>query len=204
MRERRWALLCCAAAALLGTGCEPTSQDVADKYRDRFTQRRKELAELATRLPPKGSVTQNSCETTPDPRPVYFNKGSWESPEALEALAEADTDVVMAEQLTDPDGSPRWDLFMSDSLVVTLQWTGPRDPSAPSARRATATAGFKNAFERALNLRYIVAARVAEDMPPKILDKQSFLPGRIVLEGFLLDAKTGAVLVHADREGGER
>ena len=182
-----------AVSAVLGlVGCGKSNQEVIDEYRDRFEQKRTQLAEIAKKLPPKGSVAANSCTTPPDPKPV-FRKKSFIAPEQQ---AQNNTDVVMAAQLENPDVNLRldnaWDLLLSDSLVVTLQWTGPQSPL--SATGNTATDEFRQNFERALGLRYLVVGRVAEDVAPQILDEKTFVPGHIRLEGFVVDLKSNQVI----------
>jgi len=186
MRAMRMVTWIGIAGAL--TGCGPTHEEVLSEYRDRFDGIRAAFAEIAKALPPAGSAKEGARVEGLDPKPVYDD------------LREVyNTEVVMEDQLADPDGKFRdplaFDLILSRGLLRGIQWTGPRSPMSDSTRGARASTDFRKELDDALGLRYLLVNRILEHVPPVGVDENNFRGGRIRLEAFLVDLKTKQVLV---------
>ncbi|MBM4071475.1 MAG: hypothetical protein FJ271_21450 [Planctomycetes bacterium] len=160
-----------------------THQQVFDRFRDRFADRRQQFQVIAGKVPPVGSVRKNEGRGNLDPRPIYdpssktFNKS-----------------VVMAEQLRDPDVQlqtpQQFDLNLFEGLLLmTMQWTGPRSPMAESVRGQRARANLVAELEGTLAQSYLVVLRPVRYDRPVVFEGKGFIGGNVDLEGFLVDLR---------------
>jgi hypothetical protein len=177
-RSFRLALLVLVTAQF---GCGPKLADVLKKYEGDFRTRRVKLQEIARSLPPKGSlIGEQPCQSL-DP-PLLFD----------EPGRRFNTEILMFDQLEDPDAKPAFDLLFSGVLRHALIWTGPKpkDSLSPSTRGIDIEKQLKDA----LACRYLVVNRVANLVEPIAVDEQRYSPGRAKIELFVVDLPGKAVL----------
>ena len=175
-----------------------TNQDVFNRYRGPFSARRKQLLDIAAKLPPRGSVTVNRCRPNLQPAPVYDPAGK-----------RFNTSVLMFEHLQNPDlrlqTPEQVDLGLFEGkLLMHLLWTGDRSPMAEHVRDQRAGPELESELKATLNQPYLVVARVVQYERPVIVDERTFVGGKVDLEAFLVDLRAteivGEVRVRAKAE----
>ncbi len=169
------------------TGGE-TTQAVLDRYAPRFADKRQQLKALAGKLPPLGGVQANLVWANLEPKPVYDTKNKT-----------FNTSVIMIEHMGDPDVRLRtpgqFDLNLFEGLLLMhLQWTGPKNPMAESARKQRARSELARELEATLNQPYLVVLRPVSYDPPLLQPNNKFLGGEVALEGFLFDWRSMALV----------
>jgi hypothetical protein len=156
-------------------GCGPKISTVLKKYEAPYREKREQLKKIADSLPPKGSLGDNlSCkEINPA---ISFD----------EKAKDSNAEILMFEQLTDPDNNPDWDLLLSGELLHSIQWTGPKNPLSESALGNNGES-MEKTLSSALNYRYLVVDRVKELSPPVVKDKDNYTQGKVIVETFIID-----------------
>lgn len=174
--------LAVVAMASLQFGCGPKLGDVLKKYEPDFRKKRAEFQEIARSLPPTGSLRdEQPCPgLTP---PLLFD----------EIAGQYNTEILMFEQLEDPDSKPVFDLlFFQGGLIRAMQWTGPKSPLSTSA--TVRGAEMEKELKAALAFRYLVVNRVSKLVEPIAKDDQIFSEGLARIEVFVIDLPSKAVL----------
>lgn len=169
-------------------GCGPTNQNVIDQYKPHFETKRAQFKKIAGLLPAVGSVKKNSGHTQLEPKPHSDRVGK-----------ESNTEILMVEQLADPDillRSPEEvDLLLSGDLLTCMRWTGPKNPMAESVRRQSAANLCSSAeFDRILAYSYLVVLRVVNYRKPEVLTLKTYIEGTVELEGFLVDLRSDKIV----------
>jgi hypothetical protein len=163
-------------------GCGESSQDVINRNKDRFAAKRKEFQEIAALLRGQKADGAGVEPAAIEPKPIYDAKDK-----------KFNTEIVMFEQLEDPDGKPAFDLRLSGNLLLCIQWTGPKNPMSESALRERA-GQMTPWFDEAIGYRYLVVHRTAEYRPAQAQDAKNFRGGAVRLEGFVVDMNSKSVL----------
>lgn len=167
------ALLVIAAAAQFG--CGPKISDVIKKYQADYQKKRDQFKEIANSLPAKGSVNGNTPCGSLSPA-LEFNKKT----------KQYNTEMVMYDELLDPDASPKNNLLVNSDMLVSMQWTGPKNPLSPSVL-GNSGADMEKTLKSALNYRYLVVNRITNIREPVAVDEKTFTPGQMSMESFVVD-----------------
>jgi hypothetical protein len=171
--------LALVAIPALQFGCGPKLAGVLKKYEGYFRDKRAEFREIARSLPPKGSLrAEKPCADLAPPL-LFDEPGN-----------RFNTEVLMFEELEDPDSSPGFSLNFGGGLRRAILWTGPKSPLSSSADGA----GIEKQLKAALGYRYLVVNRVAELVEPVAVDERRYSPGRARIEAFVVDLPSKAVL----------
>ena len=164
--------------AALCAGCRPTNRQLFGRYQGSFAVKRIQFKNIAQVLPPPGSVNEITVADL-SPKPIYDAK-----------TKTYNTEIVMADQLLDPDivtqGHDRFDLILGGDLLTCMQWTGPKNPMSESALDER-SADMEPRLQRVLSYLYLVVVRPANFDPPVALDEKSFKGGSADLEVFIVD-----------------
>jgi hypothetical protein len=188
MQLRRLILLILFVLPLAGCGGGETNQQVIDRYKPQFAQKRTQWQTIARKLPAPGTTLPTPTPLKLDPKPLYDHDGG-----------PYNTEIVMVEQLVDPDAEllkdGKFDLLLSGQLLTSLRWTGPSNPMSPSvlSQRATKLCS-PEAFETALNTRYLVVLRTLAMEKPVATSEKTYRGGKLELEGFLIDLASQELL----------
>jgi hypothetical protein len=184
----RLAILSLALVAACGDSNEKTFR----RLRPRYDAVRARLRTVAAAVPPARSIADAVKPPTPlEPLPVVDRRAG-----------RANTELVLVEQLTDPDAAGPLDLGISGDLLRGLRLTGDKPPMPPEQRKQK-DLRLAHDLEAALDTRWIVAVRVVEHDPPVALDDRAFRGGRAHVEAMLFDlaaaqpAPVAAVVVDA-------
>lgn len=165
--------------------CESTRAQAVEQYKEPFAQKRKQLAAIAESLPPVGSVLENSYCKNMNPALVLNYEASKD---------ELTGSMLMYEQILDPDiDLSSFDVSMLDPFLLALRWTGPKNPMGPSEMREYDDK-FPKRLEAALSTPYLVVNRIEEYIPARLIDTDSFLPGRVAIEGFVIAMENSKIL----------
>jgi hypothetical protein len=180
-----------ALVLLLATtlaGCKEKTTEALEHLRPDFSAKRTQLASLAAKMPAPGTVSRSTLPGALSPPITRDAKGG----------GPINTEIVMAAQLTDPDvklHSPEQiDLLMGEELLTCLMWTGPKNPMASSTLEGRDGDSLEKGCRAALAYRYVVALRPASYTRPVAVDERNYTPGGLVLEGFLFDLSTSALV----------
>jgi len=161
----------------------PTNADVIKKFQPQYAALRADLAAAAKSLP---DYTGDQGPASPlSPAPVYKEKSD----------GTLNTDILMYEQLLDPDGrlddKTQLDLRLSAYLLNNLQWTGPQNPMADTIQKQVASDPAGKNYQAVLdNTRYLGVVRMAAYDPPVADNNKKFTGGEALFAGYLLDLKT--------------
>lgn len=176
----RLALLLGLALAL--TGCGTTRKDVIDQQRPAMNDLRGQLGAIALALPERADGSSPPADLNPPPR--Y-------------GTADANTDIMMYDQLIEPEDrmldETDFDLMLSNILLTPLLWTGPDNPMADSSQ-GEAAGEFEQNFTRAIALSYVGVARVRSYQPAVAIDDETYTDGRAEIDGFLVSLSTNEIL----------
>jgi hypothetical protein len=176
-------VLVCVVSILSACGPGgPTNADVLKKYQAQYATFRSGLNAIAKSLP---DYTGDQGPTTPlSPTPVYKETSD----------GTANTDILMYEQLLDPDArlddKTQLDLLLSSYLLNDLQWTGPKNPMADSILKEAAGASADKNLASGLTTRYLGIVRMGAYDPPVAGDNNQFTGGEALIGGYLVDLTT--------------
>lgn len=162
-------------ALIAQTGCAPTVSDVLKNYKSEFKGKRSQFKLIANSLPSKGAFKGNSSCTGMTPAMIFNEKNK-----------QYNTEIIMFEQLLDPDAVPEMDLLLSNDLLLAIQWTGSKSPLSPSVLDDSGT-DMEKSLKAALEYRYLVINRVANLSQPDVIDEKNFTQGQVTIETFVID-----------------
>jgi hypothetical protein len=168
--------------SVIFVGCGPSVKDVIKKYEGDFQKKRSQLKTVADALPPAGSMNGKTPCAALNP-PLMFN----------EKTKSYNTEMVMYEELLDPDVEPVFDVAPNSELLTSLKWTGPKNPLSSSVLDDNGR-DMEKIMKTALDYRYLVVNRVASLKMPTAIDEKTFSPGSITIEGFIVDLNTNKTL----------
>ena len=157
------------------TGCGPTVSNVLKKYENEFREKRDQFRSIANLLPPKGSIKNNSLCKDIIPAMIFNEKNK-----------KYNTEIIMFDQLLDPDTKPEMDLFLSNDLLLAIQWTGTKSPLSPSILDDSG-AEIEKTLRAALDYRYVVINRVAKLTQPEVNNEKNYFRGQVFIETFVID-----------------
>lgn len=155
-------------------GCGPKVSDVFKKYEGDFRKKREQFQSIANSLPPKGSVGAGMACSGLNP-PILFN----------EKTKQYNTEMVMFENLQDPDAKPGMDIAPKSELLNAIQWTGPKNPMSSSVLDQSA-GDMEQRLKSALDYKYLIVNRVADMTEPVAVDEKRYSPGRARIETFVI------------------
>ncbi len=156
-------------------GCGPKVSEVFKKYEGDFKKKREQFQSIANSLPAHGGIsTEKNCPAMSPA--IEFN----------EKTKQFNTEMVMFEQLSDPDSKPKMDIAPKGELLNGILWTGPKNPMSPSVLDERA-GDMENRLKAALAYRYLVVSRVASLTEPVALDEKTYTPGKATVETFIVD-----------------
>ena len=170
------------------TACATRAQ-IIEQYKEPFAQKREQLTTIAESLPPVGSIVENSyCENMSPPLILKNNSSGKEVTSAM----------LMYDQVLDPDldrsSLARWfNVSMNGLFINALGWTGPKNPMVDRVLKEYDD-DFADKLEMALATPYLVINRIAEYTPASVVDKNSFFPGWVIIEGFVISMENNEIL----------
>ncbi len=167
--------------------CGPKVSDVLSKYGGDFQKKREQWNAIAQALPPVGSPETPCTALNP---PLQFN----------EKTQQFNTEIVMFDQLADPDGEPKFDFYFSGNLLNGLRWTGPKNPLSSDVLGRQGK-DMERELKDALGYRYLVVNRVTKLTDPIALNDQAFSPGQVQIETFVVDLSNNKALCNFTIEG---
>ena len=168
-----------AAAILLQFGCGKKISAVLKQYEGDFKKKREQLQTIARSLP--SEATEKPCPSLQPP--LQFN----------EKTRSFNTEMLMFEQVADPDAKPEFDLLLSGDLLNALRWTGPQNPLSSSVLGNRGD-DIEKSLKSALDYRYLVVNRVADLKKPEAINETTYAPGRVTLNVFVVDLANSEVL----------
>jgi hypothetical protein len=157
------------------TGCGPTVSNVLKKYESEFKEKRDQFRSIVNLLPPNGNIKNNSICKDIVPAMVFNERNK-----------KYNTEIIMFEQLLDPDTKPEMDLFLSNDLLLAIQWTGTKSPLSPSILDDSG-AEIEKTLKAALGYRYLVINRVAKLTKPEVKNETNYFRGQVLIETFIVD-----------------
>jgi hypothetical protein len=169
-------------ALIAQTGCAPTVSDVLKNYESEFNGKRDQFKSIAHSLSSKGSVKSNTSCKEVAPAMVFNEKNK-----------QYNTEIIMFEQLLDPDAVPEMDLLLSNDLLLAIQWTGSKSPLSPSVLDDSGT-DMETSLKAALEYRYLVINRVVKLIEPEVLDEKNYFQGQVIIETFVADMANNKTL----------
>lgn len=126
----------------------PAVSDVLKQYEPQGAAMRKEFIQFAKSLPADGQA--QPLEAKLDPVPV------WKEGQPNQNNIE----ILLVEQLWNPDSTPKGrNLYLSDELLHSVQWTGPTNPMATSVMGERA-GDFPERLTHAFGLPWLAAYRI--------------------------------------------
>lgn len=153
-------------------GCGAKVSDVLKKYEGDFKKKREQLQTIARGLPPK--ATEKPCAGLNPP--LQFNENT----------KQYNAEMLMSEQLADPDVTPAFDLRLNGDLLTALRWTGPKNPLSPSVLSNRGD-DMEKSLKSALDYRYLVVNRVTDLKNPSALNEQTYTPGHVTFDVFVIN-----------------
>lgn len=168
-------------------GCGEKISDVLKKYEDDFQKKRDQFRSIANSLPPKGSPRVPCTSFNP---PLQFN----------EKTKQFNAEMIMYEQLLDPDAEPQFDLVSHGDLLNGMRWTGPKSPLSSSVL-SNSGKDMDKSLQEALDYRYLIVNRVSELVEPVAIDEKTFSPGHVNIETFVVDLSSNKPLCNFVIEG---
>src|SRR2546423_3487440 len=161
-------------------GCGPKVSDVVSKYAGDFQKKREQFQAIAHALPPKAA--EKPCANMNPP--IEFNENS----------KRYNTEMIMYEQLLDPDAKPAFDMTPGGDLLTAMQWTGPKNPLSPSVLNNRADEDMEKTMKAALDYRYLIVNRVADLKNPIAVDEKTYTPGRATIDVFVVNLANNEIL----------
>src|SRR2546423_587041 len=154
-------------------GCGSKVADVLSKYEGDFKKKREQFQAIAHALPPKAA--EKPCASMNPP--IAFN----------ESTKRYNTEIIMFEQLLDPDAKPAFDMAPQGELLTAMRWTGPKNPLSPSVLNNRAERDMEKSLQAALDYRYLIVNRVADLKNPNAVDEKTYTPGRATVDVFVVN-----------------
>ena len=168
-------------------GCGPKTSDVLKKYEGDFKKKREQFQSIAKSLPAQGNLNNNCPAMNPT---IEFN----------EKTKQFNTEMVMFEELSDPDAKPKMNITTNSELLNGIRWTGPKNPMASSAMDGRA-GDLEDRLKAALAYRYLVVGRVTNLTEPVARDEKTYTGGKASVETFIVDLTNNQPLCSfADRK----
>lgn len=164
-----------ACIIFLQFGCGPSNEDVLKKYEPQFREKREQFKKIADSLPDQGRINSSSAcrEISPglllDVKSKQFN-----------------TEMVMFEQLLNPDAKPEMDFYINGDLLISIQWTGSESPLSDSVKGNNG-ANMEQTLLSALTYRYLIVNRIKDVINPLVIDEKTYKQGHITIETFVVD-----------------
>lgn len=159
---------------ILLAGCRETHKEIVQPYLSDYQQMREKLKRIAESIPPPGTTVDSKPQTL-DPPLKLLNEETGDNAEAL-----------MFEQVTDPEViNLPFDVLLSDNLLVSLNWTS--DERKDDDYSGGDPEFMRRTLEAGRTLRYLVVHRVLDLTLPEAVGPQSFKPGTVTLEGYVVD-----------------
>jgi hypothetical protein len=158
-------------------GCGNSISTVLKKYKIPYQEKREQLKKISESLPPKGSIGNNLTCRELNPK-IRFD----------EKAEDINTEMLMFEQLSDPDFEPEWNLLLSGDLLHSIRWTGPKNPLSESVLSDNGESIEKDLLA-ALEYRYLVVNRVNEITQPELKDENNYTRGNATIDTFIFDLK---------------
>lgn len=201
-----FSVFCLAVALCFGlalAGCNRSSsphattfKDLQEKYRGEYAELSRRYAEIASKLPPAGSIKNASAPVTLDPKPLYADQKSKQQGADLSAI---NTGILAAEELLNPSTVPEIRLIPAGVITYPRSSFALVKESNSSGRDFEDTDGkFEQSLKTALALRYLIVYRVADLIRPTKVEgkggQDAYTPGELRLEIFLVDLKTDEVV----------
>jgi hypothetical protein len=177
LMRRTWCV-CALALALMCLGCGETYRQLFHRYESQFAQKRQQFKQIAQILPAPGSLKEPTAAKL-SPPPLYNAK-----------TKSYNTEILMYEQLLDPDTRPQFDLILSGDLLTCILWTGPKNPLFSPDDKAGDT---EQMLKKALAYRYLVVLRTVSYVPPVAVNETTCKGGVADLEGFVVDMNSNKV-----------
>lgn len=169
-RARFW-FVALFAVSSLAASCGETNIQAIERLRPVGSSFRSRLSEIAHALPAPGSERELAPSGGFDPSLVLdFQRRSYTA------------DVLMEEQLTDPDRKHiELDLMLSPELLSCLLWTGPKNPLDESVWNDRTDLGPE--CEAAFRTRWLIVVR----------KREVAIPERVHLVVFVVDLHSGVL-----------
>jgi len=158
--------------------CGAKVSDVISKYQGDFQKKRDQFQTIAHRLPaqPAGKCTSLNP-------PIQINDNT----------KQYNTEIVMSDQLLDPDSKPQFDIGFSKNLINGLQWTGSKSPLSSSAMSNPGD-DMEKELKAALGYNYLVVNRVTDLKNPVAVDEKTFVPGHASIDAFIVNLSNNEVM----------
>jgi hypothetical protein len=153
-------------------GCGPKVSDVLSKYEGDFKKKREQFQTIAHALP--STAAEKPCASLNPP--IQFNENT----------KQYNTEMLMYEQLLDPDAKPPFDIRLNGDLLTAMKWTGPKNPLSPSALNNSGSE-MEKSLKAALDCRYLVVNRVTDLKNPIAVNEQTYTPGQVALAVSVVD-----------------
>lgn len=157
-------------------GCGEKNRDLLARYAPRFAEKRAELRALAQLLPPPGASLRFANQPPLSPKPVFIERQD----------EETNTDFLSVEELSDPDATPSFELYLSHGLSRGLQWTGPKNPMSETAL-GDRNKQLAHELDLALSTRYLVVVRSLIDVKAEAVNDKTFRGGGRIFEALVFD-----------------
>jgi hypothetical protein len=159
--------------------CGPKVSDVLSKYQGDFQKKREQFKAIAQALPP--TAADKPCPAMNPP--LKFNENT----------KTYNAEMLMYEQLLNPDAKPEFDMAPQGDLLNAVQWTGPNNPLSSRVLNNPGS-DMEKSLKSALEYRYLVVNRVSDLKNPVAVDEKTYSPGRANLEAFIVDLSSNQVL----------
>jgi hypothetical protein len=158
------------AISSVAASCGETNIEAIERLRPVGASVRSRLSEIAHALPAPGTERELAPMGGFNPSLVLdFQRQNYSA------------DVLMEEQLVDPDRPLEFDLLLSHELLSCLLWTGPKNPLDQSVWNDRTELGPE--CEAAFRTRYLIVVRKVE----------LAIPERVNLHVFVVDLQSGAL-----------
>lgn len=158
------------AISSVAASCGETNIQAIERLRPVGSSVRTRLSEIAHALPPPGRERELAPAGGFNPSLVLdYQRQNYSA------------DVLMEEQLTEPERSLEFDLLLSPELLSCLLWTGPKNPLDQSVWNDRTDLGPE--CEAAFRTRYLIVIRKVEIA----------IPERVNLHVFVVDLESGAL-----------
>ena len=181
------------AMVALTVGCGPvgkTRRQRAEEFAPTISPKVEQFRALAGKVPPEGSVEEESLPETLDPRLTYFRERKF-GPSTLDFVAVGSLDDIDYEVPRACDVVPGWSRLLECFQRVLPESKYLRSHGDESARNARP---LEDICAPALEANYALVVRTTGCQSAEYLDEESYRGGSITWEAFLFDLESGALL----------